>query len=142
MLQLVRIVGALPDGFAGLRAEADAEGHRHMARLADEWAEDPTIFVALIAALNEGEFVGIGGLTPEPRAVDQQALRMRRLYVSESARLQGVARAIASALMQEALDQVGLLTVHAGDKGAAAFWEALGFKAVQGEAWSHALQRH
>jgi GNAT superfamily N-acetyltransferase len=142
MLQLVRIVEALPDGFAALQAEAEREGHRHMTRLANDWADDPMAFVALIAAFSDGELVGIGGLTPEPEVIDEPALRMRRLYVSVSARRQGVARSIANALLQEALDQIDLVTVQAGNEGAAAFWEALGFEAVQDRAWSHALQCH
>jgi GNAT superfamily N-acetyltransferase len=141
-LQLVRVVDALPDGFEALQAEAEREGHRHMTRLAKDWAGDPAAFVALIAAISDGELVGIGGLTPEPEPVDGPALRMRRLYVSASARREGVARSIANALLQEALDQVSLVTVHAGNDGAAAFWEALGFTAVRERAWSHALQRH
>ena len=36
MLQLVRIDHDLLDGFERLRAEAEAEGHRHMTRLAHE----------------------------------------------------------------------------------------------------------
>ena len=39
MVQLIRIDGALPEGFDTLRAAADAEGHRHMSRLAAEMAE-------------------------------------------------------------------------------------------------------
>ena len=141
-VQLVRIVDALPDGFAALQAEAEGEGHRHMTRLASEWAENPAVFVAVIAAVGDGELVGIGGLTSETTDSDEPALRMRRLYVSAAARRQGVARSIANALLQEALDQVSLVTVHAGNDSATAFWEALGFEAVEARSWSHALRRH
>ena len=41
MLQLVRIEDELPDGFEALRAEGEAEGHRHMTRLAVEVGETP-----------------------------------------------------------------------------------------------------
>ncbi|WP_334162005.1 GNAT family N-acetyltransferase [Phenylobacterium sp.] len=137
MVQLVRILDDLPDGFEALRAEAEAEGHRHLTRLAQEWAENPGRFAAVLAAFAGGELMGVGALTPEPAPAPEPALRMRRLYVSKAARRQGVARTIASALLQEALDQVSLVTVHAGNPDAALFWEAQGFSPVAGAAWSH-----
>ncbi|HVI32806.1 GNAT family N-acetyltransferase [Phenylobacterium sp.] len=137
MVQLVRVFDDLPEGFEALRAEAEAEGHRHLTRLAQEWAEDPGRFAVVLAAFASGALVGVGALTPEPAPAPEPALRMRRLYVSKAARRQGVARTIASALLQEALDQVRLVTVHAGNSGAAAFWEAQGFAPVAGAAWSH-----
>lgn len=137
MVQLVRVIDDLPDGFDALRAEAEAEGHRHLTRLAAEWADDPGRFPAVLAALAGGDLVGIGALTREPEPAAEPALRMRRLYVARAARRQGVARAMASALLQEALDQVRLVTVHAGNPDAALFWEAQGFAPVAGAAWSH-----
>lgn len=135
MLQLVRIEGELPEGFEALRAEADSEGHRHMARLATEVAETPELFIALLAAFDEGELLGIGGMTAEP--TDPTAIRMRRLYVTQAARRRGVARAIASALLNEALAQTRLVTVHSGNPGAEGFWEAVGYAPVAGRPWSH-----
>ncbi len=141
MLQLIRIEDDLPEGFAALRAEAASEGYRHMDRLAAEHAAGRSSFVALFGALLGGELVGIGALTPEPATTEVPALRLRRLYVRAQARRQGVARALASALTQEGLDQVALLTVHAGDARAAAFWAAQGFTPVEARPWSHELRR-
>jgi GNAT superfamily N-acetyltransferase len=141
MLQLVRIDQDLPDGFARLRAEAEAEGHRNMSRLAEEMATGATRFEALFAAFDDGELVGIGGMTAEPANTPEPTFRMRRLYVSPRARRTGVARTLATALLQEALDQVRLVTVHAGDEGAARFWEAQGFTAAESPAWSHEFRR-
>ena len=137
MVQLVRVIETLPDGFDALRAEAEAEGHRHLTRLAQEWAQDPGQFTAVLAAFAGGELAGVGALTPEPEPAPQPALRMRRLYVAKAARRQGVARTLANALLQEALDQVRLVTVHAGNPDAALFWTAQGFAPVAGAAWSH-----
>jgi GNAT superfamily N-acetyltransferase len=141
MHQLVRLDRDLPEGFGVLRAEADAEGHRHMTRLAEELATGVTRFEALFAAFDDGALLGVGGLTAEPEPTPEPALRMRRLYVSPRARRTGVARALANALLQEALDQVGLVTVHAGNDAAARFWEAMGFETVDAQAWSHAFRR-
>ena len=140
MLQLVRVEHELPDGFEALRAEAEAEGHRHMTRLAVEVGETAELFVALLAAFEEGELLGIGGMTAEP--TDAAAIRMRRLYVAPAARGRGVARAIANALLHEALAQTRLVTVHAGNPGAERFWEAMGFACVGGLPWSHQFAAH
>ncbi|WP_304175524.1 GNAT family N-acetyltransferase [Phenylobacterium aquaticum] len=141
MIQLVRIEDGLPEGFERLRAEAAAEGHRHMDRLAAEWAAGEPRFVALLAALAGGGLAGIGGLTVEPEPSEEPALRMRRLYVGPAHRRDGVGRAIATALIQEAFGQTALITVHAGGDAAAAFWEAQGFTSVANRPWSHQLRR-
>ena len=142
-LQLVRIAGELPDGFARLRRAAEAEGHRNMARLETEFDAGGERFnadgEALLAAYLDGELVGIGGITREPEAPDA-ALRMRRLYVLPEARRRGVASGIANALLQEALGYGRLITVRAGNAAAARFWETQDFRAVTGRAWTHELR--
>ena len=140
MLQLVRVIDALPEGFEALRAEAEAEGHRHMTRLASEFDGMPDLFIALLAAFDDGVLLGIGAMTVEP--TEPAAIRMRRLYVAQAARRRGVARAIASALLNEALGQTRQVTVHAGNPGAARFWEAMGFAAMAGHPWSHQFAAH
>ena len=137
MLPLVRINDSLPDGFDALSAEADAEGHRHMTRLAAEIAATPEMFTVLLAAFEDGELVGIGGVTPEP--TDPSAQRMRRLFVAARARRRGVARTLANALLSEALQHAPLVTVHAGNPGAERFWEAMGFTPATDRAWSHSF---
>lgn len=141
MIQLVRIQDELPDGFEALRLEADREGHNNMSRLAAERAAGDPFFIALLAAYRGGELAGIGGLTVEPAPAIEPALRMRRLYVRPDARRGGVARTLASALIQEAFDQTALVTVHAGGEAAARFWEAQGFTPVLDRPWSHELRR-
>jgi GNAT superfamily N-acetyltransferase len=64
---------------------------------------------------------------------------MRRLFVTASARRRGVARTLADALLQEALQHTRRVTVHAGSAEAERFWEALGYERVEGRAWSHEL---
>lgn len=137
MTQLVRIMGPLPRGFEALRAEAAAEGHRNLDRLAREWAAAPEQFHALLATFDAEAMIGIGGVTSEPEPAGEPAWRMRRLYVSEKQRGRGVARTIVNGLLQEALDNVRLVTVHAGTAGAGRFWEAMAFRPVDGRPWSH-----
>ena len=145
MIQLVRIIDDLPDDFERLRAEAAADGHRHIERLSQDWNNGTQRFAddgeALLAAYQAGELVGIGAITREPSTITEPALRLRRLFVSPGARRNGVARTIVAALVQEGFDNAALLAVHAGDAIAVAFWEAQGFQPVAGQAWSHELRR-
>jgi GNAT superfamily N-acetyltransferase len=133
-LQLVRVAAGLPEGFGALRAEAEAEGHRHMGRLAQE-AADQGLLLALLAAFDAGQLVGVGAITRDP--ADPGAIRMRRLYVAPAARRRGVGSALANALLCEALAETPTVTVHAGNTRAARFWEGLGFVPVAGRPWSH-----
>lgn len=137
MLRLTRVDDALPAGFEVLRAEAEAEGHRHMTRLEDEFRLGSQAFIAVFAAWTGGALAGIGALTPEPTPAAEPTLRMRRLYVRPPFRRQGVARALASALLQEAMGSGARVTVHAGGPEASMFWEAQGFTPVEGAPWSH-----
>ena len=145
MIQLVRIIDDLPDGLPALLADAAAEGVRNMALLADGWASGDQRFQgdgeALLGALLAGELAGIGGLSIEPAAAEP-ARRVRRFYVRPAFRRQGVARTLASALIQEALDQVDLLTCNAAASPAAVpFWEAQGFSPDNSGPWTHVLRR-
>lgn len=145
MIQLIRIIDDLPEGFDALLADAAAEGVRNMALLADDWASGDQRFQgdgeALLGALLAGTLVGVGGLSVEPDTIEP-ALRVRRFYVRPDFRRQGVARTLASALIQEGLDQVDLLTVNAAASPAAApFWKAQGFSPDAAGPWTHVLRR-
>lgn len=139
-MHLVRISDSLPADFEVLRHEAETEGHRNLSRLAEERAAGSTSYLALLAAMESGRLVAIGGLTPEPSATPEPALRLRRVYVSRPARRTGVGRTLVNALLQEALAKVRLVTVNA-HPGSTAFWTAMDFTAVAGRAWTHELRR-
>lgn len=144
MLQLVRIFDDLPEDFDDLVAEASGEGVRNMALLADGWRSGARFQddgEALFAAFLAGTLAGVGGLSVETGAAEP-ARRLRRLYVSPRFRRQGVATALASALIHEGLDSVSLLTVNAAASPAAGpFWEAQGFVADTSGPWTHVLRR-
>jgi GNAT superfamily N-acetyltransferase len=136
-LSLELMTDTLPVGFAELEADAKTDGHGHLTRLAAEFAQSPAIFHAIFACHVDGRLAGIGAITDEPGLTSQPTWRMRRLYVHRKFRRRKVARAIANALLQEAAANVSIVTVHAGNEGAARFWEAVGFRPVAGCAWSH-----
>ncbi|HEY8616445.1 GNAT family N-acetyltransferase [Phenylobacterium sp.] len=137
MVQLVRVAGELPEGFAALRAAANAERFNALRRLEAEWAATPEMFVCLLAASSPEGLSAIGGLTHEPEPGPERAMRVRRLYVHPDARRCGVGRTLVNALVQEALDSVTLVTVNARDTLAPSFWTQLGFRAVAGRPWTH-----
>lgn len=134
---LERIHGQLPDAFPALNADAAADGHANMTRLASEFSETPAMFHNVMAAYLDDELAGIGAITGEPAPALQPAWRMRRLYVQRNFRRRRVAQAIVEALLHAAAGQVELVTVHAGSDDAVRFWEAMGFGRVAGRSWSH-----
>jgi GNAT superfamily N-acetyltransferase len=70
----------------------------------------------------DGALAGIGGITLEPAIPG--ALRMRRFYIRAPFRRSGVARKLATVLLEP--HAAKRLTANAA-AGSEAFWEALGF---------------
>jgi len=136
-VSLERIVETLPAGFSELEADARANGHRHMTRLAVEFKNNRAMFHAIFACNFDGRFIGIGAITHEPTQTSRPMWRMRRLYVHQNFRQQTIAHTMANALLSEAVGNLSRVTVHAGSDGAARFWEAIGFNRVEGQPWSH-----
>lgn len=142
MVQIVRVVEALPEGFDSLRAAARAEGVRNMETLADQWDEGRGVAEpgALFAAYMDGELAGVGGVTPQT-GLAEPAMRMRRLYVAPAFRRAGVGQALAGAMIQQGLQAARLLTSNAQASAAAGpFWEAMGFERVEAEGYTHRLR--
>jgi GNAT superfamily N-acetyltransferase len=94
---------------------------------------------ALLAAHVQGTLAGIGGLTIEPAVPD--AFRMRRCYVRQPFRRQGVGRQLALALIGPALARSRIITVNAGNIDAPAFWIRLGFTPDLRDGHTHVLRR-
>jgi GNAT superfamily N-acetyltransferase len=133
------VAGELPTGFGDLRADAKAEGHRFVDRLAVDWVEGAMRFdrrgELLLAAYVDRELAGIGGLTIEPLVPN--ALRMRRFYVRPSHRRNGAGRQLALALLEHGKEFTELVTVNA-QEASFPFWESLGFIREGGDGLTHA----
>jgi GNAT superfamily N-acetyltransferase len=138
-----RAIDNLPHGFDEMRAEASAEGFRHLERLALDWASGTMRFKGegevLMASHVQDVLAGIGGLTIEP--IVPGAFRMRRLYVREPFRRQGIGRKLALALLEPALARGAAVTVNAGNADAVPFWIRLGFTADPRDGHTHVLHR-
>ncbi|KFC70841.1 putative Acetyltransferase, GNAT family [Bosea sp. LC85] len=131
-LQVVRLSETLPDDFSALQDEAAAEGYRFVDGLREEWqsgryrgADERN---ALFAVFRDGVLAAIGAVTPDPYDPAPDLLRIRHVYVRPIGRRSGVGRLLASALVQQGLSLAPRLSLNAADSGAAAFWEAMGFK--------------
>lgn len=141
-VRLEPVVEALPAGFDQLRAEAGAEGHRFLDRLANDWASGVIRFdrlgERLLAAYSDDDMlVGVGGITVDPEI--PEALRMRRFYTCSAFRRTGIGRAIAETLLESALNRVDTITVNAAP-ASFRFWESLGFVPDQQAGHSHVLR--
>jgi GNAT superfamily N-acetyltransferase len=139
-IRLEVVVRAWPAGFDALRAEALAEGYRHIERLASDWVSGASRFdcdgEALFAAQQSGVLAGIGGLTIDPVLPD--ALRVRRFYVRPRFRRAGVGRQLAAMLLEQSARRGCPVTVNAG-AASFAFWEALGFTPEFRDGHTHRL---
>lgn len=136
--ELRRVEDELPSGFDTLRAEAAAEGHRFIDRLAASWAAHAVRFdragELLLAAYVDEELAGIGGLTVDP--AKPGALRMRRFYVRPSFRRIGIGRRLANALLEQARRATGSVTVNA-QPASFDFWQSLGFVPDMADGHTH-----
>src|SRR5687768_13015391 len=111
----------LPDGLALLADAAEIEGIRIVTTVVDRWRDGSERYdregEALLAAVSDGEVVGIGGLSRCPHV--ENALRVRRFYVAPGWRRRGVARALASSLIEAGLGHADVLTCNARASAAA-----------------------
>ncbi|API54170.1 GNAT family N-acetyltransferase [Rhizobium leguminosarum] len=146
IIDIRRLRDRLPQAIADLESEARREGYLHLTRLVDEWSTGDNRFQRdgerLLGAYVDGELVGIGGMTVETAM--SGALRMRRFYIRPAMRGRGIGRMLAMALLDHACSFCTVVTVHAGNDGAAKFWESLGFQPRGRDGHTHllALQRH
>jgi GNAT superfamily N-acetyltransferase len=140
-MQVERVTGSLPADFDLLRAEARAEGHSFLDRVAADWASGDKRFdqpgETLLVARSGTDLAGVGGITVDPYIPD--ALRMRRFYVRPAFRRVGIARLIAQTLLAAAKQQTHLITLNAAP-GSVRFWESLGFLPVQQAGYTHVLR--
>jgi len=134
----------LPQEIKGLASEARREGHLHIIRLIDEWSAGDNRFERdgerLLGAYVNEALAGVGGMTVE--AAISGALRMRRFYVRPAMRGRGIGRMLALALLDHARSFCTVVTVHAGNEGAAKFWESLGFQPDGRDGYTHILELH
>jgi GNAT superfamily N-acetyltransferase len=141
-MRIEPVVEKLPAEFDILRAEARAEDHHFLDRLANDWRSGAMQFTepgeAFLAAYSGDTLAGVGGLTIDP--VVPGALRMRRFYVRGSFRRSGIARSIATTLLNKAFKTTSVVNLNAA-LDSIPFWESLGFMPEQYAGHTHVLRR-
>ncbi|WP_144160718.1 GNAT family N-acetyltransferase [Paraburkholderia sp. BCC1885] len=81
--------------------------------------------------------VGIGGLNVDPYRPIGDTARLRRLYVANDFRRQGVGEALVGALLKEAPRTFRVVRLSTDTEAAAAFYARLGFSAIEDETATH-----
>lgn len=141
-MRIETVVAKLPAEFDALRAEARAEGHDFLDRLANDWGSGAMRFSqageTLLAVYSDDRLAGVGALTIDP--VLPGALRMRRFYVRQSFRRAGIGRSIAAMLLNRAFKTATVVTLNAA-RDSVPFWESLGFVPAQEVGHTHLLRR-
>jgi GNAT superfamily N-acetyltransferase len=140
------VITPLRDPLAGgvmpLAEVARQEGYSHILRIAEEWSSGINRFErrgeSLLGAHDQGQLIAVGGMTLEPTRPDW--LRMRRFYVSRQYRGRGIGRRLAEHLLEHARSFTSVVTVHAGSDDATSFWQAMGFRPLTGESYTHTLR--
>jgi GNAT superfamily N-acetyltransferase len=133
----------LPSDLDGLRREADDEGIGIVGVVIDRWVDGTQRYDGpgeslLVAARQHGGAVAVGGLSWCPDVAG--ALRVRRFYVSPTTRRHGIARELATRLIEGARHHTSKVTCNAQASAAAPpFWESLGFAPVAADGITHVL---
>ena len=86
----------------------------------------------MLAAWQGEVLAGVGGLNVDPYVQERREGRVRHVYVSAAHRRQGVGRLLVEAIVARARLNFPVLNLRAPEE-AFAFYEALGFKRVEGE---------
>jgi len=110
-------------------------GFNFVERLRREWESGANRFArdgeALFVASIERQLVGICGLNIDPFCKGNRVGRIRRLYVCRTYRRRGIGTALVERVCAEARKKFRVLRVGAGNSGAAAFYESVGFAVVE-----------
>ena len=125
----------LPDGFPALRALAEAEGHQFLERLSLRWRDGRYLDdadAAMMGAMADSALIAIGAQTFDDYDPHPDCRRVRHFYVAPPFRRSGLGRALAGALIQDALDKAPILHLRATYPASIAFWDATGFERVEG----------
>ncbi|MDN4607867.1 GNAT family N-acetyltransferase [Sporosarcina highlanderae] len=113
--------------------ESEKEGYRFVTRLVSEFEDGTNTFSkpgeALFCVVSEeGEVVAIGGINESPFAQDAGIARLRRFYVLEKVRRQGVGTLLQQEIVDYAKNQFKEITVRTDSAKADAFYRACGFE--------------
>lgn len=117
--------------------ESEAEGYRFLRRLVDQYEDGTNTFnkagEILYGVWNpQGQLVAIGGLNRDPYSDKEGVGRLRRFYISQEARRQGIGTQLLKEIIHYAEGHFNELVVRTESSIADAFYRANGFSANLG----------
>ncbi|MTD31475.1 GNAT family N-acetyltransferase [Planomicrobium sp. YIM 101495] len=113
--------------------ESEAEGYRFVRRLVDQYEDGTNRFDQtgeILYGIREanGELVAIGGLNRDPYAGSADVGRLRRFYICEASRRQGIGTQLLEAIVAHARNHFSEVVVRTDSSAADAFYRANGFQ--------------
>ncbi|MBD2058179.1 GNAT family N-acetyltransferase [Oculatella sp. FACHB-28] len=142
MYEVQRVLDLPVQELAEMLAESKTAGFRAIDRLINEWRAGVNRFdrpgEALFLAKQGNHIIGICGLNHDPYANSTRIGRIRRLYVMQSDRRQGVGRSLVHHVIQAALS-FDWLHVRTTSPIAGQFYQSLGFTTCDSEFVTHVL---
>lgn len=131
VLQVQPIRQLSPVCLSDLLRDSRSSGFRAVQRLIDEWTSGVNQFgrsgEALFIARWHDRIVGVCGLNIDPYATITPTGRVRRLYVLQAYRRQGIGRALVKQVIAEACLSFDRLHVRTDSLIADRFYRSLGF---------------
>lgn len=112
--------------------ESEQEGYRFVARLVNEFEAGTNTFnkpgeVLFCVTNEEGSVVAIGGINQSPFSEEADVGRLRRFYVLEEVRREGVGTLLLRSIIDHAKHYFKEITVRTDSAKADAFYRACGF---------------
>lgn len=129
---------------AEMLADSQIAGFRAIERLINDWETAANRFALpgealFIARQRDYRIVGVGGLNRDPYSDATPVGRVRRLYVMQDSRRQGIGRRLAHQIIQTAQPNFNWLQVRTTNPAAAQFYQSLGFIACESDWTTHTL---
>ncbi|WP_342527800.1 GNAT family N-acetyltransferase [Chryseomicrobium sp. FSL W7-1435] len=114
--------------------ESEKEGYRFLTRLVKQYKDGSELFQkpgeALFGVWKDDELVGLGGILQNAYADDPSTGRLRRFYVTEEERRNGVGTLLLDACLDKAKESFKSVTCRTDSAKADAFYRQNGFVAV------------
>jgi GNAT superfamily N-acetyltransferase len=129
--------------FTEILAESKTAGFRAIERLVTDWETGINRFnrpgEALFIARNSDRILGVCGLNCDPYTDSNQIGRVRRLYVMQDSRRQGIGQTLVHQIIEVAKLSFDRLDVRTTNPVAAQFYQSLGFMPCHCESATHTL---
>jgi GNAT superfamily N-acetyltransferase len=112
--------------------ESEEEGYRFVTRLVNEFEDGSNVFnktgeVLFCVKKSDGTVVAIGGINQSPFSQESEVGRLRRFYVLDHVRREGVGTLLLQSIIEHAKKHFKEITVRTESAKADAFYRAGGF---------------